>query len=863
MANFPVLVRLANNSPSGFNYADCAADGSDIRFADSGGNSIPHDFDTWNTNGESLVWVRLPTMVQGTQFTIHYGGNPTSVNTPSDVWAGYLGVWHMNSTSPADASGSGNNGTASGSVALADGKVGSGLSYPTSTATVSCGSSLAESELSGGYTIAGWVNLADISTARKALFGKSGFISYRMEDGTSVMITTPAVKDYDKVTNFITAANEWHYFTLTFALNTTGGAKHYMDGVLKATQDTGGTKNVTGSTEMWIGDNQYRKEGSIQGFIGLLDEYRLSASVRSADWINAEYSTMANSGFLVGGQVASGDKLTVHSTPVGYGVPSHLGITSGLVAGQTVEVSCGVTPWTNVAETITCVCTGWRLYNDDDNVVSNGTETSFTYTHPTPAENRRLEWLWEENSYKGTIVAASGGTVSPSGSAWYSATTPLAVTATPEVGNAFAGWVGASLPEGISSASASVTFTPTAPFDMTATFMQPFDYYVAKTGNDGAEGTQGAPLLTIGRAIEMANAAIGQSGDGSCATIHVAPGTYEEDSLTIANPITIVGDGGNRDAVIVDANSSSSKKVRAFLLNHPKATISSLTVINGGWLGGTGGNILIESAGGIVTNCVVANGVITLDYSIGTHGGNIFMDSDAALVVDCVVTNGSAASTPGVGGNIAARKGRISRCVIRDGKANQGGGGGPDGGAGNVFLYGTAVMENCLVTGGTLNASSGQGTGVNINSTTAKLINCTIVGNYPKSGTTQAAVWLNAAATVVNCVIYGNGGTKATEWGNKNAACFYNCAFSADAEFSGGTSCVTDLTDAAFKDYAKGDYRPVAAGVLFNAGDNAAYTNNGAISATDLAGAARIVKKVIDIGCYETATSAGLQIVVR
>ena len=60
LANFPVLVRLAANSPDGFDYGDCAADGSDLRFADANGDLIPHEIDTWNdASGESLVWGRL------------------------------------------------------------------------------------------------------------------------------------------------------------------------------------------------------------------------------------------------------------------------------------------------------------------------------------------------------------------------------------------------------------------------------------------------------------------------------------------------------------------------------------------------------------------------------------------------------------------------------------------------------------------------------------------------------------------------------------------------------------------------------------------------------------------------------------
>ena len=300
LSDFPVLVRIANDSPSGFAYSQLQSPstGADLCFIDMDGNGLPFEIDTWDPQGTSLVWVTLPTMQQGSQFVMCWGG-ATSGKTvcPDNPFAGYKGVWHMNATSPADASGSGNDGTAAGSVALVGGVVGSGLSYPNTSSYVSCGSSQAESELAGGYTIEGWVNLSSTS-GQKALFGKSGFISYRME-GTAVKITTPGVSDYNNVNNFITAANEWHHFALSFVPNTTSGAKHYIDGTLKESQNTGKIQNKTDSIEMWLGYNQF---GSGQGFTGLLDEYRLSPTIRSADWIYASRASQLDPAFLTAGE---------------------------------------------------------------------------------------------------------------------------------------------------------------------------------------------------------------------------------------------------------------------------------------------------------------------------------------------------------------------------------------------------------------------------------------------------------------------------------------------------------------------------------------------------------------------------------
>ncbi len=99
--NFPVLVRLST-AISGFTYSDFYADGSDLNlvdigFVDADGNGLAYDIDTWSTNGESLAWVNLPRMTNGTEFAMWYRSSKTGKALNSDnVWADYTGVWHLN-----------------------------------------------------------------------------------------------------------------------------------------------------------------------------------------------------------------------------------------------------------------------------------------------------------------------------------------------------------------------------------------------------------------------------------------------------------------------------------------------------------------------------------------------------------------------------------------------------------------------------------------------------------------------------------------------------------------------------------------------------------------------------------------------
>ena len=297
LADFPVLVRVSTNAVPGFLYSQMvdAEAGSDLCFVGMDGAGLPFEIDTWNTNGESLVWVKLPSMEQGASFVMCWG-SATSGKTvcAANPFAGYKGVWHMNETNAVDASGSGNDGTAAGAVALAAGAVGTGLSYPNTSAYVSCGQNLPNADLFSGFTVGGWANLANTS-GNHALFGKNGFMSVRTS-GTKVQVTTPGIKDHPDI-NAGLSANTWFHWAMTFVPGSSG-LKFYVNGVCVNTQTASSLGNQGQSGEMWMARNQW---GAGQGFQGLVDEYRLSAGIKSADWIAAAYASQSDPTFLTAG----------------------------------------------------------------------------------------------------------------------------------------------------------------------------------------------------------------------------------------------------------------------------------------------------------------------------------------------------------------------------------------------------------------------------------------------------------------------------------------------------------------------------------------------------------------------------------
>ena len=303
-ANVPVAVRLSE-SIAGFRYSDFLEEnGGDLLLTDEAGNALPHEIETWNPQGESVVWVRVPKFGAGRRFYAYYGGEAVAQNAAA-VWSGYTGVWHMSEASGtvADATGNGLDATPAGDntaqMNAESGPVGesrflaeSGKSY---LSIPSYGIDPPDAfSFSGWYrakSANGWSRLV----SRKTAYDKPGW-EVEARDGSFAKIDVRG--DYGADWATIANAGEipnildgWVHFTWVFSGY---NAYIYVNGQIVRTQrtdewtDTSWVQIVTeNNLPLSIGNNS---DGSEANFFGWVDECRLSGGTKSAAQIAAEYA---------------------------------------------------------------------------------------------------------------------------------------------------------------------------------------------------------------------------------------------------------------------------------------------------------------------------------------------------------------------------------------------------------------------------------------------------------------------------------------------------------------------------------------------------------------------------------------------
>jgi len=308
--NMQVLVRL---NSSRINYADFLAGGADVRFTLSDHTTVlSYDIESWNPAGESLIWVRIPSLTASASRVIYmYYDNvsTTTTESPSATWSGYSGVWNMDKTGANynDATGSGKTGTPVGTVTDIDGPTGSSISL-NGASSINTGFAL-ETILGRTSTLSFWMRSSQagnntvwlapgITGVEEAGGGNDIFFGHLNAAG--FIGITPS-NGATRNSNYRVNDNNWRLVTMSRA-EVGGAIRFYVNGVLTSSgASTAGYLSTTFNSFGFV-----RNTGGASNFyIGLLDGIRMSNSILTDDRIKAEY------------------KFSVE-TNITYGVPENL-----------------------------------------------------------------------------------------------------------------------------------------------------------------------------------------------------------------------------------------------------------------------------------------------------------------------------------------------------------------------------------------------------------------------------------------------------------------------------------------------------------------------------------------------------------
>ena len=314
LENFPVLVRLSANSPEGFDYNHCAANGADVYFTDASNNVLAHEIDTWDTSGESLIWVKIPSVTPVTPqsaatFTMHYGSAiPATITLPDakSVWtaAGYSGVWHFGPAEGTDSAYDTRVSSTKGTVSYDGndtypGPLGGNLWTDVDSAVIYDYAANAPWRALGTgntLTLTCWARTTAANNGRM-LSTKSNWNNTEgfelTTQGAANKVTIGASGGTQLQTTINPALNaQWRLVTARYSGSE---IRLFMDGA-----DTGSSASATVSAPTRALTFLAGKSGTGEWWKGGIDEVRIRPAASSGDWIQAEYDSVASGTFLTG-----------------------------------------------------------------------------------------------------------------------------------------------------------------------------------------------------------------------------------------------------------------------------------------------------------------------------------------------------------------------------------------------------------------------------------------------------------------------------------------------------------------------------------------------------------------------------------
>jgi hypothetical protein len=294
LTDFPVVVRL-----DAARHPDLE---SELRFGlDDHQTVLAHEIERWDDDGESIVWVEVPSIdATVSRIWMYYGGSPlTTMIDPVDVWSnGFVAVWHLGEQL-VDSTIGGHDGVAAGAAPVS-GLVGSGTTFDGGSDYVDVSAAPVFDEL---FVTGGTLSVFIRPTSggevdRGRIIDRTTTTSFA--DGWSLLMSHYATPDsvgfaYGFVGSFgwwttppgSIIYGEWHHVAASFS-EVDPEPSLYVDGVPQTVvveQTPVGLPPGASDLAVRIGG---RSGGQNRDYLGEMDELRVAHVVRTPGWIAAE-----------------------------------------------------------------------------------------------------------------------------------------------------------------------------------------------------------------------------------------------------------------------------------------------------------------------------------------------------------------------------------------------------------------------------------------------------------------------------------------------------------------------------------------------------------------------------------------------
>jgi hypothetical protein len=282
-------------------------------FKDENGNQLAHEIEKYDetTDNDLIAWVRVPRLsyTGDTVITIHYGNDDigTATANPAGVWdSNFTGVWHLNedvtdeqtSGTHDDSTGANvgsQNGNVEGTGKFADGQDFDGLTYANADYIDTGTSPGSATDLTVSYWMKAEVNNAYMRALGKFALNDAG------DQGWNFLVRPSEETGYDRALIFrigdfgaygfwgneITAeqlydAGQWVHVVGTFAYNGSAGGTGtlYVDGSQVASKSNTDNRGVANTATPFLIGWDSSIQGGGEDFNGIIDEVRISDSVR-------------------------------------------------------------------------------------------------------------------------------------------------------------------------------------------------------------------------------------------------------------------------------------------------------------------------------------------------------------------------------------------------------------------------------------------------------------------------------------------------------------------------------------------------------------------------------------------------------